>query len=233
MLDRLRASIRPADRVFGCLSVCQGIQLLSLWYMLTGMIAILSLFTTPEAKDEKHTYSELTQLLRMGQQTFNIFAFWAGSKGYMGSTLKIISHIQILLAYIVFYAIFSAVRVARVSVICDEIPETKCHDLQTLVLLSSATDFIWNCYFAYIAWSYVKKLEDGSDLPRFIFDEAFMNTGAMPLQYDMSGGSGNNRGVTGEMPTDGGRRLEEGEAVAPNPTSGAPQPFSGTAYRLE
>lgn len=230
MLESIRSMIGPADRVMGCLSVCQAIQMLSLWYMMSGLIAMLAMFTTTEAQDPKHTYSQTTQVLRVVQDGFNIFAFWVGCKGYLGSTLKIISHIQVLLVYIVLYAVFSIVRLLRLGVICEEIPETKCKDLHTVVLMSSATDFLWSCYFAYIAWSYMIKLEDGSDLPRFIFDEAFMNTGAMPLQYqNMNPSEGTNQGV--EQPVSGALSAPGG--TANHGPRNALQPFSGHGYRLE
>jgi len=103
---------------------------------------------------------------------YNIMSLYMGMKGYTGVVLQISAHVKYMMYYLLSYTVFLVVRLLQLSVICDDFKDAKvkCADIQTVFVMAQGTDFLLYSYFAFVAWSYVKKLELNPDLPRFAFE---------------------------------------------------------------
>lgn len=190
---------------------------------------MLTVITSTEW-DQPKNLSGLSFLLEQMQIIFNCASLYVGMKGYTGIVLQSQSNIRYLLVYLLLYVTFTVVRLLRLDVLCEDfkdVKEVKCSDIRTVYVTLCAIEFMTYGYFSFVAWSYLKKLENSPDLPRFGFEDNPLFMASVPA-------GSRNAGVAYRLPLNQQEMTSAAEG-AQQPQVAAPRitPFSGQAHRLE
>jgi len=149
------------------------------YFTFNGVVSLVSLLAVnPLAKqDNLKPISEF--LIQMGM-IYRITGLWMGARGYRGIAYRESHSVRVLFVFCCSYAIFSAMNLLRLSVVCEEWPEVDCKNLKAVLAGSVGMEFFMFSYFAYILWSCMEKISSGvgDALPRFLLDsESLMTTG--------------------------------------------------------
>mmetsp|Transcript_9781 Transcript_9781/g.18920 ORF Transcript_9781/g.18920 Transcript_9781/m.18920 type:complete len:248 (-) Transcript_9781:131-874(-) len=244
---------RPAEHCCGACPLLQGVQIVASYTVVVGMFSLLSLLMRGPAA--KHPGPPEMLLFVEWCQTFiHTVALFAGLKGLIGVMFRDPARLRTLLRYHIAELVVSSVGVVLKEVeACEELrklrqihksPKIDCTSARVLLMVEFAIHAFLFSYFAFVIWSLIARLEAGElgvrppllDPEHELADRSGFSD-VWPL--GRTAGDGNSLWMQ-RVPLSGGPSA----AAGPQPFSGAPrtlsdqqavapEPFHGTAHRLE
>lgn len=174
--------MRPAERCCNVCSLAQGVQIISTYTVIIGVINFLGLFSesSDHATDAR---SDAGEVIDGVQTVVGTFALFAGLKGFVGVMLRDPGRLHVLFLYHgVYLAISCCAIVFKEQELCtildglkkqhslgnhtssmrnDGVRVMDCQSARTAVFIEFCIQFCVFSYFIFIIWSLMKRIEAG------------------------------------------------------------------------
>eukprot|EP00928_Gymnodinium_smaydae_P064625 TRINITY_DN47908_c0_g1_i1.p1 TRINITY_DN47908_c0_g1~~TRINITY_DN47908_c0_g1_i1.p1 ORF type:complete len:263 (+),score=47.36 TRINITY_DN47908_c0_g1_i1:43-789(+) len=245
--------LQPAERCCGHRSLLQGVQLIASYTVVVGTFGVLSFLV---GSTENEHQSETAAILQCLHIFMNSFALYAGLKGLIGVIIRDSQRLRVLMYYQMGDLVVSIITfVVKEITACEELKrlqqkhkgvKVSCSSARVALGVEFCMHFLLFAYFLFIIWSLLTRLESGqADLlaehelaergaalglgDPWLFVGPPMGTedASSALLRRSGSGNGNGRGAQVPQPFSGPAQS------LPTEPPGMPEPFSGTAYRLE